>query len=408
LDLASDRSRFDVIVVESSGISEPLPVAEVFEFAQESTGRRLSDFARLDTTVTCVDAFNFPRDFGSADSLEARRVAAYAGDPRCLVDLLTDQVEFADVLVLNKADLVAPQELAATTALLRRLNPAARILPAVRAAVPLASILATGTFSMARARAAPGWLQELRGAHVPETLEYGISSFIFRAKRPFHAARLYALIAAGKGGALGCVVRSKGFAWLAVDGGMDEVALWASAGRVWQLSQGRAWWATVAQREWPEGLRELLGAPGGAEGGPAAAAASAAGAPGAEGQQQQAGPRRGVWDPTYGDRGSEIVFIGQGLVEGEVRSALQATLVTDEEFAQGRDLWDASEDPFDFFPYEDELDDEEEEGEGEGEEVEGGGHTHNGVPCTGHHHEGEEGEEKRPEKRPTTCRIVVE
>ena len=283
LALSADRSRFDVLVVESSGISEPQPVAEVFELAQEGTGLRLADFARLDTTVTCVDAYNFPRDFGSADSLAARGLRAYEGDSRCLADLLTDQVEFADVLLLNKTDLVPPSELPALRALLQRLNPAAALLPAVRAAVPLASILLTNSFSMAKARAAPGWLRELRGAHVPETHEFGITSFVFKARRPFHAGRLYALIAQGSAGALGCVLRSKGYAWLAVDGGWDEVALWSSAGRVWQMSQGRAWWATVPRAQWPRGLAALLGAPeaGGGQG--------AGGGSGASGGAQQGG-----------------------------------------------------------------------------------------------------------------------
>ena len=388
-----------MIVVESSGISEPLPVAEVFELAQEGTGLRLADFARLDTTVTLVDALNFPADFASADSLAGRALAAYDGDSRCLADLLTDQVEFADVLLVNKADLVAPEALAATRALLQRLNPGARLLTAVRAAVPLREVLLTGAFSLARARSAPGWLRELRGAHAPETLEYGISSFIFRARRPFHGARLYSLIAAGRRGALGCVLRSKGYAWLAVDGGMDEVALWSSAGRVWQLSQGRAWWVTVPAREWPAGMRALLGAP---EEGGSGSSSSGGGASGGS-----AGAAKGVWDAVYGDRGSEIVFIGQGMDEAAVRSALAGALVSEEEWLAGRELWDEMEDPFDFFPYEDELDEDEEEEEGEeegGGHGSGLGHSHDGVPCSGH---GEE-DGAPPPRRPTTCRIVVE
>jgi len=362
LELSSERSRFDLIVVESSGISEPLPVAEVFTLEQEGTGKRLSDYARLDTTVTVVDAFNFIRDYESPDTLASRKVAAFSGDERGVVDLLVDQVEFSDVIIVNKTDLVTAGELEGLLALLRRLNPAATLLPTQRAAVPLSSVALTGAFSMERAATAPGWLKELRGSHTPETAEYGITSFVFRAARPFHPARLFSLIRAGKFGALGCVIRSKGFAWLAVDGGMDEVALWSQAGRVWQLAQGRAWWATVPRSQWPASLKIK------------------------------------EHSERYGDRSSEIVFIGKGMVESVVRAALESALVNDEEWEAGPALWDSLDDPFDFFPYEDELDYEGEEEEEEEEEVgvEGGGKHVHGEECN------------HPSERPTTCRIIVE
>ncbi len=294
------------------------------------------------------------------------------------------------MIVVNKTDLVSALELEALLALLKKLNPGAALLPASRGAVPLRSVLLTGAFSPARAAAAPGWLRELRGAHVPETEEFGITSFVFRARRPFHAARLMALIRRGSAGPLRCVVRSKGFAWLAVDGGMDEVALVSQAGRVWQFSQGRAWWATVPRRRWPRGVAEAM-----------------AGA--------------GKWDPTHGDRATELVVIGRGMAREEVEAALAGALVNDEEWAAGPEAWDLMEDPFDFFPYEDEVEGAEggeggggEEGGGEEggrgggarAEAQGGGggeaHVH-GEHCN---HGGEDGEEEPP--RPTTCRVIVE
>jgi len=290
-------------------------------------------------------------------------------------------VEFADVIVINKTDLVSAAELESLLALLKKLNPGAALLPAARGAVPPRRVLRTGAFSPARAAAAPGWLRELRGAHTPETEEYGITSFVFRARRPFHAARLMGLIRGGSGGPLRAVVRSKGFAWLAVDGGMDEVALVSQAGRVWQLSQGRAWWATVPRKRWPRGLAAMVAA-------------------------------EGKWDDTYGDRATELVVIGRGMARGEVEAALRGALVDDVEWAAGPAAWDLMEDPFDFFPYEDEVEGGEgEEGGSDGcvEEGGGGGHAHGGGGGgdSGHVH-GEHCNHGEEPPRPTTCRVIVE
>ena len=368
--LALARSgRFDVLVVESSGISEPMAVAETFTF--ELGGARLDAHAALDTCVTVVDAFNFLADYSSADSLRARSLEAYAEDARSVVDLLVEQVEFADVIVLNKTDLLAhaPGELARLTAILRSLNPSAAILPARYGAVPLASLLRTGAFSPARAAAAPGWLAALRGgpAHVPETLEYGIASHVWRSARPLHPGRLAALLRGGSLGALPAgtgeggapspaaagldgVLRSKGVFWLACDGGMDQAGVWSHAGAVYQFTAGRDWWATVPESEWP--------------------------APGPARERMREG-----WHATYGDRKCELVFIGVSpMTPARVSAALDSAVLTDEEFAAGPDAWEWYDDPFDFFPYEDEEEDEEMEGE-EGEEgaceEEGGcGHAH--------------------------------
>ena len=266
------------------------------------------------------------------------------------------------MLVLNKVDLLTPAEVATLSGLLTKLNPTARIITAEHGRVPLDAVLRTGSFSMARAASAPGWLRELRGSHVPESVEYGITSFVFRARRPFHPARLSALIhAAGTPtGDLRPVLRSKGFAWLAVDGGMDEVALWAQAGRVWQLSQGRPWWATVDRSQWPPGLEALLGVGGGSAGVSVTPA----------------------WHATYGDRGTEVVFIGRDMDEARVKGALEAALVNDEEWARGPELWDGYDDPFDFFPYEDELEEEGDGEEDEGEAATGGASGGGGAAAT--------------------------
>jgi G3E family GTPase len=174
---------FDVLVIESTGISEPLPVAETFTFADED-GRSLSDVARLDTLVTVVDALNFLRDYGSPESLADRRQARDDTDDRCVVDLLVDQVEFADVLIVNKIDLLSPEELAQVTGILKALNPDAEIVHSKFGRVPLKKVLHTGKFSFEKAREAPGWLKELRGEHTPETEEYGISSFVSEPDGP--------------------------------------------------------------------------------------------------------------------------------------------------------------------------------------------------------------------------------
>ena len=259
--LAKQR-RFDYLVVESSGISEPLPVAECFELADEATGERLSDFARLDTAVTVVDAHNWLKDYEGAHTLADRELQAFDADGRGIVDLLVDQVEFADVILINKVDLCSSGDCGRLLALLRTLNPGAKLIEAIRADVALDTVIGTGLFSRERAQRAPGWLKELRGEHVPESLEYGVSSFIFRCGRPLHPQRLFEAISdsgSSGAGALKTVLRSKGYAWLAVDGGMDETCLWSHAGRVWQFSAGRSWWAALdGPGAWPPGMHAVV------------------------------------------------------------------------------------------------------------------------------------------------------
>ncbi|UQX03398.1 GTP-binding protein [Streptomyces sp. RerS4] len=230
VDRLAREGRFDYLLIESSGISEPMPVAATFSFPRDD-GATLGDLARLDTMVTVVDAANFLPELEGGDELAARGLAAYEDDERTISDLLVDQVEFADVIVLNKLDLVKPDQAARLRAALTRLNPAARVVPAVRGHVALDHVLGTGLFDVEKAQQAPGWVRELNGDHVPETEEYGISSVVFRADAAFHPGRLWTFVTKGlDSGTFGRILRSKGFFWLASR--PRVTGLWSQAGAV--------------------------------------------------------------------------------------------------------------------------------------------------------------------------------
>eukprot|EP00029_Vermamoeba_vermiformis_P002133 TRINITY_DN1251_c0_g1_i2.p1 TRINITY_DN1251_c0_g1~~TRINITY_DN1251_c0_g1_i2.p1 ORF type:complete len:355 (+),score=42.61 TRINITY_DN1251_c0_g1_i2:748-1812(+) len=231
----ADSHSFDYLVIESSGISEPLPIAETFTFDDES-GVFLKQKAKLDTLVTLVDAKHFLEQYNSKDSLQEVQMAASSTDTRRVVDLLIEQVEFANVIVINKADLISEVELRTLKSLLSSLNPSAHILSTTFGTVPLKAILNTGLFDFNRASQAPGWLQELRGTHKPETLEFGISSFVFEANKPFHPAKLCDAL---KSGRLANVVRSKGFVWLA--NSSKHQWIWSHAGSVFRFEKGGPW-----------------------------------------------------------------------------------------------------------------------------------------------------------------------
>ncbi|EFL18739.1 GTP-binding protein [Streptomyces sp. C] len=230
VDRLAREGRFDYLLIESSGISEPMPVAATFSFPRDD-GATLGDLARLDTMVTVVDAANFLPELAGGDELTARGLDQYEDDERTVSDLLVDQIEFADVIVLNKLDLVGPTEVARLRATLARLNPEARIVPAVRGQVTLEQVLGTGLFDVERAQQAPGWVKELNGDHVPETEEYGISSLVFRSDLPFHPGRLWTFVTKGlDSGTFGRILRSKGFFWLASR--PRVTGLWSQAGAV--------------------------------------------------------------------------------------------------------------------------------------------------------------------------------
>ncbi|MEW1751718.1 GTP-binding protein [Streptomyces angustmyceticus] len=230
VDRLAREGRFDYLLIESSGISEPMPVAATFAFPRDD-GATLGDLARLDTMVTVVDAANFLPELNGGDGLAERGLDQYEDDERTVSDLLMDQIEFADVIVLNKTDLVDGPSAERLEAALARLNPAARIVAARHGRVNTADILGTGLFDLERAQLAPGWVRELNGDHVPETEEYGISSTVFRADAPFHPGRLWTFVAEGlDSGAYGHILRSKGFFWLASR--PNVTGLWSQAGAV--------------------------------------------------------------------------------------------------------------------------------------------------------------------------------
>lgn len=312
VDRLAKEGRFDQLVIESTGISEPLPVAETFTFEGED-GRSLGEVAQLDTMVTVVDAYNFLRDYGSRDSLQARGESLGEQDERTVVDLLIEQVEFCDVIVLNKIDLIDERERERLMAILRSLNPRARIEIAEFGQVPLDRVLSTGLFDFAEASKAPGWLQELRGAHTPETEEYGIRSFVYRARRPFHPQRFFDWVESEWSG----VVRSKGFFWLASHPML--AGSWSQAGAVARHGPAGYWWAAVPPERWPQDAESVA-------------------------------LIRAKWDERVGDARQELVLIGMDMDEAALRTCFDACLLTDEEMSRGPGAWTAWYNPFPHWP----------------------------------------------------------
>ncbi|AUX19717.1 hypothetical protein SOCEGT47_001690 [Sorangium cellulosum] len=308
--LARER-RFDYLLIESTGISEPLPVAETFTFEDPETGEGLSEVARLDTLVTVVDAQRFLADWTSADDLRARKAALDGDDERTVADLLVEQVEFANVLVVNKTDLVGEDEVERLTAMLRHLNPGARILRSLRGQVDPREILGTARFDFEEAARAPGWMRELRGEHVPETEEYGIQSFVYRARRPMHPGRLWQLLHGAS--AWDGVLRSKGFFWLATR--MSVTGAWSQAGGAASFEAAGRWYAALPEAEWP-------------------------------GDEETRAAIDAAWDPTWGDRRQEIVFIGVDMNREALTRGLDACLLTPDEMAEGPSGWRRLDDPF--------------------------------------------------------------
>ncbi|MDA0571384.1 zinc metallochaperone GTPase ZigA [Burkholderia gladioli] len=312
VDRLAREGRFDQIVIESTGISEPLPVAETFTFEGED-GRSLNEIAQLDTMVTVVDGYNFLLDYSSRDSLQSRGESLGEEDRRTVVDLLIEQIEFCDVIVLNKVDLISDAERERLMAILRGLNPRARIELAEFGKVPLERVLGTGLFDFDEASKAPGWLQEMRGTHTPETDEYGIRSFVYRARRPFHPQRFHALIGSEWPG----VVRSKGFFWLASHPTL--AGSWSQAGAVARHGPAGYWWAAVPEERWPQD--------------PEAVAAI-----------------RAKWDERVGDARQELVLIGMDMDEASMRARLDACLLSDEEMSRGPAVWTTWPSPFSDWP----------------------------------------------------------
>ena len=304
------EGRFDYLLIESTGISEPLPVAETFTFRDEQ-GQSLADLARLDTLVTVVDGVNFLPDFQAAQTLASRGETLGEEDERSITDLLIEQIEFADVLLISKIDLISRAEREELTAILRRLNTRARIVPMSMGAVPLNTILDTGLFDFDRAAESPGWLKELRGEHLPETEEYGIASSAYRARRPFHPQRFFDFLS--REWSNGRLLRSKGFFWLASK--YQEAGSWSQAGGLMRHGLAGRWWRFVPKSQWPQDEDELKGI-------------------------------IRQWDKASGDCRQELVFIGQHIDFDRLHAELDACLLSDAEMAAGVETWLQLPDPF--------------------------------------------------------------
>lgn len=300
--LAKEK-RFDYLLIESTGISEPVPVSQTFSFVDEENGIDLSKYAQIDCMVTVVDAFNFGKDFGSADNIWQRNLNDDPNDIRTIVNLLTDQIEFADIIILNKTDLVSPYQLGELKAIIKSLNPIAKIIESSFGKVPTSQILNTGLFDYEKAESSAGWIQELENrnkgiTHTPETEEYGISSFVFRDKRPFHPERFWNYI--GEEWHAG-IIRSKGLFWIASR--PDSAMNWSQAGGSLRAENAGVWWASMTFRERSQYASFLN-------------------------NQQQIESR---WDKRFGDRQNELVIIGQDLNEDLICLELEKCLCSEEE-----------------------------------------------------------------------------
>ncbi len=306
----AQEGRFDYLLIESTGISEPIPVAQTFTFEDEN-GVSLSGISRLDTMVTVVDAASFLRDYNAAEALAERGESLGEDDHRTVTDLLIDQIEFADVIVLNKLDLVSDEQAEEVTGVIKALNPGAQLIPTTRGQVPLDRVLDTKLFDYEKAERSAGWIRELEGEHTPETEEYGISSFTYKNPQPFDAQKLWAFLHDEnnwKG-----VLRSKGFFWIAAEHGVAYE--WAQAGGVSSVDAAGMWWAAVPRQHWgqPDGQRP---------------------------------DQKPDWHPRFGDRAQLLVFIGQDLDEAATRAKLDACLLDEELAAADSKAWASLANPF--------------------------------------------------------------
>jgi len=305
----AEQGRFDYLVIESTGISEPLPVAATFSFRDEQ-GESLGDVSEIDTMVTVVDALNLLADYSSSDLLSARGETAGEGDDRSLVGLLVEQIEFADVVIVNKASEVSPEHLAMVKKVVASLNADARIIEADYGKVELDQVLATGLYDEEQSEQHPLWLKELYdfASHRPETEEYGVESFVYRGRKPFHPAKFYEFLTSDK---LDKVIRSKGHFWMATR--PDYLGELAIAGSQKSVSRMGRWWAAVPKNQWPH-----------------------------DGTFEEFVMKH--WDQTWGDRRQEIVFIGIGMDQDAITAALDKCQVASDGFTP--EEWVGLSDPF--------------------------------------------------------------
>ena len=279
--------KFDYLIIESTGISEPIPVAQTFSFESEDGTIDLSKFSYVDTMVTVVDSYNFMKDFSSPEYLTDRDLTDIEGDDRTIVNLLTDQVEFANVILLNKTDLVSEPDLRNLYDIIHKLNPEARIIPSNHSKVNLKDVINTGLFDFEKAESSAGWIKELENEHVPETEEYGIGSFVYRRKKPFHPERFLDYV---KTNFPSNIIRSKGLFWIASRS--DQALVWSTAGGSIKTDPAGVWWASMPFTERINYSAFVN-------------------------NQQHI---ESDWGVDFGDRKIELVFIGQNL---DVKSIVQ-------------------------------------------------------------------------------------
>jgi G3E family GTPase len=304
------EGRFDHLVIESTGISEPLPVAETFTFADEN-GVSLGDIATLDTMVTVVDAVNFLTDYEQANDLQDTGESLGEEDERSVTDLLIDQVEFADVILISKTDLITKAQLNKLTAILNTLNTQAEIIPISAGKVDINKVINTGLFNFERAKQAPGWLKEMRGEHIPETEEYGISSFNYIAHRPFDPEKFYKFLHGTE--QFGKLIRSKGYFWLATR--PLFCGQWNQAGGIAHYGFAGMFYKAIPKKDWPTDP-ELLA------------------------------DINSKWVEPFGDMRQELVFIGQSLNKQAMIKALDDCLLPEDAVLKGKDFWRTYNDPF--------------------------------------------------------------
>tara|TARA_Y100000991_G_scaffold215338_1_gene205424 strand:+ start:2088 stop:3311 length:1224 start_codon:yes stop_codon:yes gene_type:complete len=298
------ENRFDYLLIESTGISEPIPVAQTFSFVDEENNIDLSKFSYVDTMVTVVDSFNFFKDFGSSETLMDRKMTDIEGDYRSIVNLLTEQVEFANVIILNKVELIHEKELGILRSTIQKLNTSAKIIETNYSKVNPTEIINTGLFDFDEAEQSAGWIEELsKEEHTPETEEYGIGSFVYRTKIPFDPVRFWNFV---QNQFPNNIIRSKGLFWLASR--PEQALIWGQAGGSLKADSAGVWWSSM-----PFEKRIMQYAF-------------------VENQEQiESG-----WDNTYGDRKNEIVFIGHNLDEKLIRSLLDNCLSTNQEIDTGK------------------------------------------------------------------------
>ena len=310
----AEEKKFDYLVIESTGISEPLPVAETFTFEDEN-GVSLSDAANLDTMVTVVDAVNFIKDYEEAKYLQETGESLGEDDERSVADLLIDQIEFADVILISKTDLVEDKDIDKLKAIIKTLNTQAEIIPIKEGNVEIDKVLNTGLFDFAKAKEAPGWLKEMRGEHIPETEEYGISSFTYTARRPFLPEKFYNFLHSTE--KYGKLIRSKGFFWLGSR--LEYAGQWSQAGGIARYGFAGMFWRSVPKQDWPT-------------------------------DEQTLASIKANWVEPFGDMRQELVFIGQGLDESAIKKALDECLVSEDDMLKGEEFWTTLNDPFPPWP----------------------------------------------------------